>query len=723
MSVPFADRWTISLSFLLALALLASGQQPSSNTMNDSGAVGFLLQQGSLANVSMNCFGQGTQYSSIISMCTKPAGGIVITSAAGSCRYGQGLGSMESFGTEFTFVMAPGNSDYENQGGLIHHYENLDGMALVISDSPEFAFRGASGGYLGLEFPKPPSNQSTYNYSVLAVEFDVFPNPEFGDPLYDHVGIDVHGMNSSHTAMAGYHIETTPCSGNYTFVPMNLSGVGQIQAWVDYIGGNQPHLLVSMSPKLGIKPPIPLLNASLDPSTVAFLQRSSEIYVGMSASEGIGRLAGLAYVLNWSFNTSGPPVELFPGRTKPSSCPVVKKKDHSKLLILIVIPVSLTAMLILGGIIFLLRSIKRLHKEFEHTLQDYRPVKFCLKDLKLATLGFSEDRALGRGGYGTVYKGILADDTIVAVKKFSSKNQADRDAASSSFVQESKVIGRLRHVNLVRLLGWCQEKGELMLVYEFMPNASLDYYLFSKGQSPSEIILSWDQRFQILKGVARALAYLHDEWRELVVHRDVKISNVLLDAELNSRLGDFGLARLYDRKEAWNPKTTNVAGTHGYIAPEVFLNSKFTDKSDVYAFGMVALQVVSGRKIYDPALQAEEQELLEWIYFMLNSGRIMEVADGRLGEKYERKQVLDVIQIGLCCTNYDPNQRPRMRQILEMLEGEALIPEPQLLQSSPQEVSILPVSNVDEDEETPLRDAEFGISTTFSGLATTSLAR
>jgi serine/threonine protein kinase len=209
---------------------------------------------------------------------------------------------------------------------------------------------------------------------------------------------------------------------------------------------------------------------------------------------------------------------------------------------------------------------------------------------------------LGTGGFGSVYRGILPTSKIeIVVKKVSLESRQ----GMKQFVAEIVCISRLRHRNLVPLLGYCRRKGELLLVYDYMPNGSLDKYLFDQPK----VTLSWSQRFRIIIGVASGLFYLHEEWEQVVIHRDVKASNVLLDGELNARLGDFGLARLYDH--GTDPQTTHLVGTLGYLAPEHCRSGKATPSTDVYAFGAFLLEVACGKRPIEPLGDTDDVLLLD----------------------------------------------------------------------------------------------------------------
>ncbi|XAR58959.1 Non-specific serine/threonine protein kinase [Bertholletia excelsa] len=237
------------------------------------------------------------------------------------------------------------------------------------------------------------------------------------------------------------------------------------------------------------------------------------------------------------------------------------------------------------------------------------------------------------------------------------------------FVAEIASIGRLRHRNLVQLLGYCRRKGELLLVYDFMSNGSLDKLLFKKQKAA----LNWAQRFRIIKGVASALLYLHEEWEQVVLHRDIKASNVLLDADLNGRLGDFGLARLYDHGA--NPDTTHVVGTVGYLAPELTRTGKATTSTDVFAFGSFLLEVACGRRPIELRGTPESILLVDWVFEKWKTGVLLEASDPNLGGEYSEWEMGLVLKLGMLCSNSNPAARPSMRQVMQYLAGDASLPE------------------------------------------------
>lgn len=228
----------------------------------------------------------------------------------------------------------------------------------------------------------------------------------------------------------------------------------------------------------------------------------------------------------------------------------------------------------------------------------------------MATNNFSADRKLGEGGFGCVYRGFLTDlDTAIAVKKISRESKQGK----KEYITEVKIISSLRHRNLVQLIGWCHDLTQFLLVYEFMPNGSLDSHLF--GQKAP---LVWAVRYKIALGLASALLYLHEEWEQCVVHRDIKSSNIMLDSGFNVKLGDFGLARLMDHE--LGPQTTGIAGTFGYLAPEYVTTGKVSKESDVYSFGVVALEIACGRKAATFIEGKCEIGLVQWIWELHGNG-------------------------------------------------------------------------------------------------------
>ncbi|XP_021293940.1 probable LRR receptor-like serine/threonine-protein kinase RFK1 isoform X2 [Herrania umbratica] len=298
---------------------------------------------------------------------------------------------------------------------------------------------------------------------------------------------------------------------------------------------------------------------------------------------------------------------------------------------------------------------------------DLQTVSFTLKQIKAATNNFDSVNKIGEGGFGPVYKGQLADGTIIAVKQLSSKSsQGNRE-----FLNEMGIFSCLQHPNLVKLYGCCIEGNQLLLVYEYMENNSLSRALF--GPEYSRINLEWPTRHKICVGIARGLAFLHEESRLKIVHRDIKATNVLLDRDLNPKISDFGLAKLHEEEKTHI--STRIAGTIGYIAPEYALWGYLTYKADVYSFGIVALELVSGKRNLNYGPGDKHTCLLDWACHLQQSGKLLELVDDKLGSEYNKSEAEGMIKVALLCTNASPSLRPTMSQVVEMLEGTITIPD------------------------------------------------
>ncbi|KAL4188716.1 hypothetical protein AMTRI_Chr08g161810 [Amborella trichopoda] len=274
---------------------------------------------------------------------------------------------------------------------------------------------------------------------------------------------------------------------------------------------------------------------------------------------------------------------------------------------------------------------------------------------------------IGIGGFGKLYKGVLQTSGLqVAVKRLANES----DQRLKEFLTEISSIGKLRHRNLVQLHGWCKQNGEFLIVYDYMPNGSLDKLLFDVTGP----ILRWEQRHNILEGVASALVYLHEQWEQVIIHRDVKASNVLLDADMNGRLGDFGLARLYEHGDT--SQTTRVVGTLGYMAPELARIGRATTESDVFSYGALLLEVACGRKPIEVQSSPQKLVLVDWVWKCFKAGRILDVCDPRLGGCYVVEEMVMVLKLGLLCSHPLPSSRPTMRQVLQYLGGDTTFPDP-----------------------------------------------
>ncbi|PRQ29281.1 putative protein kinase RLK-Pelle-DLSV family [Rosa chinensis] len=292
---------------------------------------------------------------------------------------------------------------------------------------------------------------------------------------------------------------------------------------------------------------------------------------------------------------------------------------------------------------------------------------FTLRQIKAATNNFDPINKIGEGGFGPVYKGTLLDGTIIAVKQLSSKSKQE----NREFVNEIGMISCLQHPNLVRMYGCCIEANQLLLVYEYMENNSLARALY--GPEDDLLNLDWSTRQKICLGIAKGLAYLHEESAVKVVHRDIKTTNVLLDQDLNAKISDFGLAKL-DEEEKTHI-STKVAGTIGYMAPEYALWGFLTFKADVYSFGVVALETVAGKNNTKYRPNENIQCFMDWALVLQQRGNLLELVDPRLGSDFSKKEAIRMIKVALLCANPTAALRPIMSAVVSMLEGRTPVDE------------------------------------------------
>ncbi|TYH50909.1 hypothetical protein ES332_D10G236800v1 [Gossypium tomentosum] len=515
-----------------------------------------------------------------------------------------------SFSTNFVIAIVPGSKESSGHG-----------LAFVISKSTDFSHAEAVE-FLGLV--NESNNGNSFNH-FFAVEFDTILSLDMGDIDDNHVGIDLNGVKSNKSVRAGYFSNEE--RKNRT---LDLNNGHPIQVWIDY-KGEEELLNITLAPDKTPKPDQPLLSTSIDLSGIL----KDVMYVGFPAATGsIQSASSSHYILGWSFNRGGEAQGL--DISKLPKLPKNGGQRNTVRLISIIAAVALLLIIIGAAYVYRMTKYKEVHEDWE---KEYGPQRFSYKTLYKATKGFKDKQLLGSGGFGKVYKGTLPySNEQIAVKKVSHEtNQGMKE-----FVSEIVSMGRLRHKNLVRLLGYCRRKKELILVYDLMENGSLDKFLFDNDKPT----LTWFQRFQIIKGVASALLYLHEEWEQVVLHRDVKASNVLLDFNLNGRLGDFGLARLYDRDG--DPQTTRLVGTLGYIDPELIRMGRATKAADVFAFGVLLLEVAYA---------------------------IVDVIDPRLQGNYVVEEIEKVLKLGLLCSNPKPDLRPTIKEAVSYLEGTASLPD------------------------------------------------
>ncbi|TYI04959.1 hypothetical protein ES332_A10G055100v1 [Gossypium tomentosum] len=341
-----------------------------------------------------------------------------------------------------------------------------------------------------------------------------------------------------------------------------------------------------------------------------------------------------------------------------SGLPPGNSKRKTALIVGIAVPVGAVSLMLIYVVI---HFKKRKEYDDEEVLLAIgpRPNTFSYAELKAATEDFSPSNKLGEGGYGAVYKGTLSDGRVVAVKQLSVASHQGK----SQFVAEVATISAVQHRNLVKLHGCCIEGKRHLLVYEYLENKSLDKALFGR----SDLHIDWPTRYNICLATARGLAYLHEESRPRIVHRDVKASNILLDAELCPKISDFGLAKLYDDKKTHI--STRVAGTIGYLAPEYAMRGHLTEKADIFGFGIVALEILSGRPNSDNSLEDDKIYLLEWAWALHENNQSLDLVDPNLVE-FDENEALRIVGVALLCTQGSPSMRPPMSRVVAMLAGD-----------------------------------------------------
>ncbi|WJX11292.1 hypothetical protein P8452_01920 [Trifolium repens] len=529
-----------------------------------------------------------------------------------------------SFNTTFVLNITPETS----LGG--------EGIAFILASDPTLP-KNSDGQWLGIV---NASTNGTSRAAILAVEFDTRQSSTEDGPN-NHVGININSISSLKQASLS-NTKVNLSSGLDVFIRIEYSNdvISVFGSMNETSNDSMETLLVS-----------PSLNLS------SYLEQ--EVYVGFSASTS--NYTELNCVKAWEFN----------------GVDISDKKNY--LWILIIIPIVIL-MIIIGGLVFFFLYFQRkknmqieedtygggIEDQIQHS--SMAPKKYQLKELMKATSGFSHQNKLGEGGFGTVYKGILGNNKEIAVKRVSKNSRQGKQ----EFIAEVTTIGSLHHKNLVKLIGWCYESKELLLVYEFMPNGSLDKYLYNQS-SELEVqyskVLDWKTRNSVIRDVAQALDYLHNGCEKRVLHRDIKASNIMLDLDYIAKLGDFGLARTIQKRNETHHSTKEIAGTPGYMAPETFLTGRATVETDVYGFGVLVLEVVCRKTPGNVYAQDDyKNSIVYWVWELYGKGEIVSVADKRIS--YEEEEVETVLVLGLACCHPNPNERPSMKTVLMVLNGE-----------------------------------------------------
>ncbi|KAJ0684596.1 putative protein kinase RLK-Pelle-DLSV family [Helianthus annuus] len=373
--------------------------------------------------------------------------------------------------------------------------------------------------------------------------------------------------------------------------------------------------------------------------------------------------------------SGGPDIFVRMASSELDSQYVSKKQGGEKLkiILLVIIPVVLIGLIIATWLCYARRKRKLtgegeiLNPSKRHE-EDMELPLFSFSMIANATTNFSPNNKLGEGGFGPVYKGMLEEGKEIAVKRLSKNSSQGLD----EFKNEVICISKLQHRNLVKLLGCCIQGDEKLLIYEYMPNKSLDSFIFDKTQS---MHLDWTKRFNIIKGIARGLLYLHQDSRLRIIHRDLKASNVLLDQDMNPKISDFGLARSFGGNET-QANTERVVGTYGYMSPEYALDGIFSIKSDAFSFGVLVLEIVSGKRNRGFIQPENENNLIGHVWRLYSEGRSLELIDASCAESCHPPEVLRSIHVGLLCVQQNAADRPNMSSVIMMLSSEGELPQP-----------------------------------------------
>ncbi|PON97507.1 Serine/threonine protein kinase [Trema orientale] len=574
------------------------------------------------------------------------AGNFTLANRSGRIFFNQSFrlwdsNQVASFNTSFLFNMFRVNGS-SSPG---------EGLAFVIAPNSVDLPPGSDGQYLGLTNATTDGNSTN---RIVAVELDTF--KEDFDPDDNHLGLDINSVRSVKTvSLSDVGMEMVPVGTRFHMV------------WIQYDGASK-RLSVFMAEQkqekdesfiIQPRPAKPILTADLNLAELV----NQDSYLGFAASTGSS--FQLNCVLRWNLT-----VEVLPGGADDQA------GGGGGQTLKVALGVGLGGVVILVvGLVGLFYYVYRRRRTASDpailgALKSLpgTPREFKFSELKKATNSFDEKNKLGQGGFGVVYRGLLPKEKVeIAVKKFSRENLKGKD----DFLAELTIINRLRHKHLVRLLGWCHKNGTLLLVYDYMPNGSLDSHLFC---SPETAALSWSLRYKIASGVASALHYLHDEYDQKVVHRDLKASNIMLDAHFNARLGDFGLARAIDneRTSYADQHLDGVPGTIGYIAPECFHTGKATRESDVYGFGAVLLELVCGQRPWTK--RDNFNSIVDWVWWLHREGCLLKAVDERLGSDYTAQEAERLLLLGLACSHPNAGERPKTQAVVQIISGSVDVP-------------------------------------------------
>lgn len=526
-------------------------------------------------------------------------------------------GQLTDFNTHFSFKIDI--LKYDAYGHGIAFF-----MAPVGYEIPP----NSGGGFLGLLNTTTIATLS--RNQLLIVEFDSFANP--WDPQMEHVGINNNSLFS--TVYTQWDVRSHSGNLTHAWITYNSTTKNLSVFWTYRENSDSMVNVSSLSYQIDLRQILP-----------------EQVIVGFSSATGLYK--SKHYINSWNFTSNLD--------QKVGS----KKKLGTKIYLLVGFPVCFFLILGVVGWFLLKKRTKYVNgqkgdKAGSDLERGALPKRFSYQELALATDGFADSRRLGRGGSGLVYRGILTDlGRMVAVKRIF----AGSEQPESLFTNEVKIISRLIHRHLVRFIGWCHEQGEFLLVYEYMPNGSLDAHLFGNTRH----LLPWNFRYNIALGLASALHYLHEGVDQCVLHRDVKPANILLDMDFTARLGDFGIAKLVDTRMV--SATSYPAGTPGYVAPEYQKDGLACKSIDMFSFGVVVLEIACGKR------NGHSAGLINEVWELYRDGNILDAADDRLNKKFDIEEMTCLMMMGLWCTHPIADRRPSAGQVIQFLKFEAPVPE------------------------------------------------
>ncbi|CAG7881605.1 unnamed protein product [Brassica rapa] len=404
-------------------------------------------------------------------------------------------------------------------------------------------------------------------------------------------------------------------------------------------------------------------------------QRCCNGYIGGSVGKPVCYFQwdGYAYLGAFdAFNdTHSKPAPPPPTPPPPAPPPPDGNKIATRAIVAIVVSAVTFVVLLAFGLVIWKRLHKNNHLIYVVTADDDmtspQSLQYDFATIEVATDKFSRNNKLGQGGFGEVYKGMLPNETEIAVKRLS-RNSGQ---GTQEFKNEVVIVAKLQHKNLVRLHGFCLERDERILVYEFVPNKSLDYFLFDPTKKSQ---LDWRRRYNIIGGITRGLLYLHQDSRLTIIHRDIKASNILLDSDMNPKIADFGMARNF-RVDQTEDTTGRVVGTFGYMPPEYVTCGHFSTKSDVYSFGVLILEIVCGKKNSSFYHIDDDSggNMVTHVWRLWNNEAHLDLIDPAIRENYEKDEVIRSIHIGLLCVQETPAHRPEMSTIFQMLTNSSTV--------------------------------------------------